>query len=307
MIRNIVFDMGMVLLEYDPVKVCWEYTDNPEDVEWMRRELFDSKEWSLLDEGTLTDAQALERVQKRLPNEHLRWLAKESLEHWHEYNIWAKPGMGELVKELKEKGLIDGIGMQSHLDVGFPNASTYRKAIDKFASTGLDIQVTELDITTSDTSEAGLEKQAQLYSDIFDIYTDYADSISAVVVWGVTDDQSWRATRVPLLFDENFQAKPAYYSIVDNVEPKVTTTTTTEITTDTTPSETTTTTETTFWLGDVNLDGRVNVQDVVLLQKYLIRKETLTAEQAKPADSNSDGVINVIDLSRLKKWILSVD
>ena len=101
MIRNIVFDMGMVLLEYDPVKVCWEYTDNPEDVEWMRRELFDSKEWSLLDEGTLTDAQALERVQKRLPNEHLRWLAKESLEHWHEYNIWAKPGMGELVKELK--------------------------------------------------------------------------------------------------------------------------------------------------------------------------------------------------------------
>lgn len=103
MIRNIVFDMGMVLLEYDPVKVCWEYTDNPEDVEWMRRELFDSKEWSLLDEGTLTDAQALERVQKRLPNEHLRWLAKESLEHWHEYNIWAKPGMGELVKELKEK------------------------------------------------------------------------------------------------------------------------------------------------------------------------------------------------------------
>ena len=104
MIRNIVFDMGMVLLEYDPVKVCWEYTDNPEDVEWMRRELFDSKEWSLLDEGTLTDAQALEREQKRLPNEHLRWLAKESLEHWHEYNIWAKPGMGELVKELKEKG-----------------------------------------------------------------------------------------------------------------------------------------------------------------------------------------------------------
>ena len=212
-----------------------------------------------------------------------------------------------MAMELKEKGLIDGIGMQSHLDVGFPTASTYRKAIDKFASTGLDIQVTELDITTSDTSEAGLEKQAQLYSDIFDIYTDYADSISAVVVWGVTDDQSWRATRVPLLFDENFQAKPAYYSIVDNVEPKVTTTTTTEITTDTTPSETTTTTEPTFRLGDVNLDGNVNVQDVVLLQKYLLRKETLTAEQAKPADSNSDGVINVIDLSRLKKWILSVD
>ena len=205
-----------------------------------------------------------------------------------------------MAMELKDNGLIDGIGMQSHLDVGFPTASAYRKAIDKFASTGLDIQVTELDITTSDTSEAGLEKQAQLYSDIFDIYTDYADSISAVVIWGVTDDQSWRAAKVPLLFDENFQAKPAYYAIVDNVEPKVTTTTTTEITTGTTPAETTTTTEPTFWQGDVNLDGTVNVQDVVLLQKYLIRKETLTAEQAKAADVNEDGIVNVIDLSRLK-------
>ena len=50
----------------------------------------------------------------------------------------------------------------------------------------------------------------------------------------------------------------------------------------------------------MNLDGNVNVQDVVLLQKYLIRKETLTAEQAKAADVNEDGVVNVIDLSRLK-------
>ena len=158
-----------------------------------------------------------------------------------------------------------------------------------------------MDITTSDTSEAGLEKQAQLYSDIFDIYTDYADSISAVVVWGVTDDQSWRATRVPLLFDENFQAKPAYYSIVDNVEPKVTTTTTTEITTDTTPSETTTTTEPTFRLGDVNLDGNVNVQDVVLLQKYLIQKATLTKAQGTAADYQKDAVIDVLDLLALKR------
>ena len=223
---------------------------------------------------------------------------------FNEYMPGKTTAIYNMAMELKEKGLIDGIGMQSHLDVGFPTASTYRKAIDKFASTGLDIQVTELDITTSDTSEAGLEKQAQMYSDIFDIYTDYADSISAVVIWGVTDDQSWRASRVPLLFDENFQAKPAYYSIVDNVEPKVTTTTTTEITTDTTPAETTTTTTTitepAFLLGDVNLDGTLNVQDVVLLQKYLIRKETLTAEQAKAADVNEDGVVNVIDLSRLK-------
>ena len=287
---------------WDVVNEAWLDDGNPRKAGSSKSEDSNSSAWVRIFGDNSFIEYAFQYARKYAPKN-----CKLYYNDFNEYMPGKTTAIYNMAMELKEKGLIDGIGMQSHLDVGFPTASTYRKAIDKFASTGLDIQVTELDITTSDTSEAGLEKQAQLYSDIFDIYTDYADSISAVVVWGVTDDQSWRATRVPLLFDENFQAKPAYYSIVDNVEPKVTTTTTTEITTGTTPAETTTTTEPTFWLGDVNLDGNVNVQDVVLLQKYLIRKETLTAEQAKPADSNSDGVINVIDLSSLKNWILSVD
>ena len=287
---------------WDVVNEAWLDDGNPRKAGSSKSEDSNSSAWVRIFGDNSFIEYAFQYARKYAPKN-----CKLYYNDFNEYMPGKTTAIYNMAMELKEKGLIDGIGMQSHLDVGFPTASTYRKAIDKFASTGLDIQVTELDITTSDTSEAGLEKQAQLYSDIFDIYTDYADSISAVVVWGVTDDQSWRATRVPLLFDENFQAKPAYYSIVDNAEPKVTTTTTTEITTGTTPAETTTTTEPTFWLGDVNLDGTVNVQDVVLLQKYLIRKETLTAEQAKPADSNSDGVINVIDLSRLKKWILSID
>ena len=287
---------------WDVVNEAWLDDGNPRKAGSSKSEDSNSSAWVRIFGDNSFIEYAFQYARKYAPKN-----CKLYYNDFNEYMPGKTTAIYNMAMELKEKGLIDGIGMQSHLDVGFPTASTYRKAIDKFASTGLDIQVTELDITTSDTSEAGLEKQAQLYSDIFDIYTDYANNISAVVIWGVTDDQSWRATRVPLLFDENFQAKPAYYSIVDNVEPKVTTTTTTEITTDTTPAETTTITEPTFRLGDVNLDGNVNVQDVVLLQKYLIRKETLTAEQAKPADSNSDGVINVIDLSRLKKWILSVD
>ena len=288
---------------WDVVNEAWLDDGNPRRAGSSKSEDPDSSAWVRIFGDNSFIEYAFQYARKYAPKN-----CKLYYNDFNEYISGKTTAIYNMAMELKEKGLIDGIGMQSHLDVGFPNASTYRNAIDKFASTGLDIQVTELDITTSDTSEAGLEKQAQLYSDIFDIYTDYADSISAVVVWGVTDDQSWRATRVPLLFDENFQAKPAYYSIVDNVEPKVTTTTTTDTTsaetttttTVTTPSETTTITEPTFRQGDVNLDGTVNVQDVVLLQKYLLRKETLTAEQAKVADVNEDGVVNVIDLSRLK-------
>ncbi len=60
--------MGRVLLDYDAVRVCWQYTDSSEDVELMSRELFFAEEWVLLDRGTITEEEALRRVQKRLPD-----------------------------------------------------------------------------------------------------------------------------------------------------------------------------------------------------------------------------------------------
>lgn len=229
---------------------------------------------------------------------------------YNEYMPAKTEAIYNMAMELKEKGLIDGIGMQSHLDVSFPTVATYKKALDKFASTGLDVQITELDITTSDTSEAGLETQAQMYSDLFDLYVEYADSISAVVLWGVTDDQSWRASRLPLLFDATYQAKPAYYSIIDNID---TSTITTSATTATTTTTTTTTTATTPQVTDIpfstvpgDLDGDevVALTDLVLLQKYLLQRQSLTAEQGEVADYNGDGNINVIDLILLKRYII---
>lgn len=104
MIKNIVFDMGKVLLDYDPVKVCWQYTDRREEVELIGKELFFSEEWVLLDYGTITEEEAMERINKRLPDERLRAIAGACLAHWHEFNISPKPGMGELVRKLKERG-----------------------------------------------------------------------------------------------------------------------------------------------------------------------------------------------------------
>lgn len=104
MIRNIVFDMGKVLLDYEPLKVCYQYTEKEEDIRILRDELFCSEEWTLLDKGVITEEEALERIDRRLPDERLRRLAALCLAHWHEYNISPKPGMEELVRELKERG-----------------------------------------------------------------------------------------------------------------------------------------------------------------------------------------------------------
>lgn len=216
---------------------------------------------------------------------------------FNEYMPSKTAAIVDMANDLKEKGLIDGIGMQSHLDVSFPSASAYKTCLEKFAATGLDIQITELDVTTSDTSEAGLEKQAEYYSNIFDAIVEYKDSISAVVLWGVTDDQSWRAAKLPLIFDAEYKAKPAYYSIVDGIEPAPT-----EPATD--PEETDPTKPSEIIPGDVTLDGAVNAFDAVALRNILMDDApAATAPHADPADTNGDGIVTTPDLVLLYKYL----
>lgn len=104
MIKNIVFDMGKVLLDYDPLKVCRKYTDSEEDIKLIDEALFSSPEWVLIDRGAITEEEAMVTVRKRLPDERLREIADLCMAHWHEVNITPMPAMGELVRELKEAG-----------------------------------------------------------------------------------------------------------------------------------------------------------------------------------------------------------
>ena len=82
--------------------------------------------------------------------------------------------------------------------------------------------------------------------------------------------------------------------------------TTTETTTTTAPAVTTTvvTTVTEAVNGDVNGDGTADLMDLVMLQKYLVRKGTLIAEQSSRADLNADHVLNVVDAMLLRQLLL---
>ena len=138
---------------------------------------------------------------------------------YNEYITGKTNAILNMVKEINaEEKLIDGIGLQSHLDVGFPSISVYEKALKLFVETGLDIQVTELDVTISGNTAANLKTQATYYSNLFDVLVKYADNISAVVVWGTIDSTSWRAAKYPLLFNEDYTAKECFDSIVDGLE-----------------------------------------------------------------------------------------
>jgi len=58
-------------------------------------------------------------------------------------------------------------------------------------------------------------------------------------------------------------------------------------------------------LGDVNGDSKLNVPDVILLQKYLLNLETFDQAAFTKADCSGDGNVNAFDLSIMKQWVFA--
>ncbi len=104
MIKNIVFDMGNVLVRYDPMRACRQFSEDEKEQQMVNTSVFVSPEWLFLDMGLISEEEALKKMKARLPEGHAREAARMCLEHWHEYCMWEIPGIRELIKELKEKG-----------------------------------------------------------------------------------------------------------------------------------------------------------------------------------------------------------
>ncbi len=103
MIRNIVFDMGQVLIHFIPVEISRKAGVPEEALETFVEELFESPEWARLDRGSITQEEAYAVVCARLPEE--RWeSARKILYSWWEWALWPMEGMAELMAELKERG-----------------------------------------------------------------------------------------------------------------------------------------------------------------------------------------------------------
>lgn len=136
----------------------------------------------------------------------------------------------DLVRKLRAEGVpIDAVGHQLHVNVEQPPASHIEDTIEKFARLGVEQQVTELDVSvytdftsSYDTVPAEvLALQGHRYREIFDVFRRQARHLSSVTIWGVADDATWLSsfpiTRLnpPLPFDDELQAKPAYWGIAD--------------------------------------------------------------------------------------------
>jgi endo-1,4-beta-xylanase len=157
-------------------------------------------------------------------------------------------GVVQMVKAIQDKGLrIDGIGMQGHIGMNYPDIAEFEKSLLAYADLGLSVMITELDLTVlpNPQSFAGaevstnFEYQKELnpyaeglpadvdaawtarYGEFFKLFLKHSDKITRVTLWGVSDGDSWRnnwpipgRTDYALLFDRNHQPKPIVNEII---------------------------------------------------------------------------------------------
>lgn len=146
----------------------------------------------------------------------------------------------KIINDLKARGLrIDAIGMQGHMGMDYPEVSQFEESLLAFAGTGVNVMITEWDMSALPTVNMGAnvadveEYKAALnpYPDglpedvsavwngrmktFMDLFLKHSDKITRVTAWGVSDSDSWKndwpvrgRREYPLLFDREHQPKP---------------------------------------------------------------------------------------------------
>ena len=102
--KNILFDMGNVLVTYNPEWVIRRYTEDEELIREVKNIVFNSQEWLLLDAGLIEEEKAERNWMERLSSDKARELAHLSFQNWHLYNMKVIPGTAEMIRALKENG-----------------------------------------------------------------------------------------------------------------------------------------------------------------------------------------------------------
>ena len=103
MIKNVVFDMGQVLITWSPERLIARQGYTGEDAELLKREVFSCAEWQSLDRGLPSIETCLEGIYRRIP-ERLWPVTEHFARAWWVEELWPVAGMAEVVREVKGLG-----------------------------------------------------------------------------------------------------------------------------------------------------------------------------------------------------------
>ena len=161
--------------------------------------------------------------------------------YYNDYDISGVPAKLRAVLDLVDQFQNDpnpvpihGIGFQMHVSLTWPDIKQIRKSFALAVTTGLKIKITELDIALNtdrsrnpmsfaEFTDAVAVQQQERYEAIVAAYMDMVPEAQrgGISVWGIADSDNWlrrhNALEWPLLFDDNFESKPALQGIADGL------------------------------------------------------------------------------------------
>ncbi len=144
----------------------------------------------------------------------------------------------QMVKKMKAAGVpIHGVGLQGHWSISNPSREELERSIQQFSALGLQVQVTELDVSVYAGRQGGQmirnqnrdsinpftpemeQAQREKYKMIFEVFRQYKNQLTGITFWNLSDRYTWLDGRgrknYPLLFDMNRKPKKAYYDVVE--------------------------------------------------------------------------------------------
>ena len=102
MIKNIIFDLGNVIIKFNKNELINKFVCNEEAARFIYDKIMGSPEWALMDLGEITKEQAIEAINKRNNNNYSE-LTRRFLNDWYKTDIYNRQTI-ELAKQLKEQG-----------------------------------------------------------------------------------------------------------------------------------------------------------------------------------------------------------
>ncbi|WP_323816016.1 endo-1,4-beta-xylanase [Cellvibrio sp. NN19] len=171
--------------------------------------------------------------------------------YYNDYNIDQNGAkmtkLVEMLTDFQTRNIpIDGVGFQMHVFMDYPSIASISSAMQKVVDKGLKVKITELDIAVNNPysgswpgskitslTEAAALAQKKRYCQIVKAYLDTvpANLRGGISVWGTTDANTWltdvyktqynnEKIAWPLLFDDNYNDKPALRGFADALENK---------------------------------------------------------------------------------------
>ena len=102
MIRNIIFDLGNVIINYNQEQIINNFTKKEEEIKYIYDEIFHAPEWELMDLGNITNDKAIEVINKRNEFKYQK-LTENFFHEWYKKQEINRD-IVEIARELKKNG-----------------------------------------------------------------------------------------------------------------------------------------------------------------------------------------------------------